>query len=309
MFDITKAGKGWLKHKSDGAFLPWSHFFKDFVGATIPTSFSWRSSCPPLSNQDGIPSCCSNASSYLQAFNAKQTRGFNDLMSWSFVWANLKTHNITGSTVIDNCQTIQNLGVCEESYYPRDPAIANNFDKSKISVDAYSNALHNKIKTFFSVQANSIKQAILQAPIMITVQGNDVSWANPGKTPIVYCGDNNAVWGHALALIGYDINGNWECANWWGNNFGDNGFVWLDKNYPLMSMTSFSELPAGFDIKALLVKVDNLPAIYWIVDSVAYPIGDWNTYLALFNDIQGKFIHQISSSVFNYPIGNTIWCH
>ena len=244
-FDLTNFKGGYVKDFEDGRDYNWNQIFGATVieTETLPESFSWREKCPILPEQKNINSCVSCSFAFVQAFNSKQEHNFDDLLSWSFIWANIP-RALEGSTFRDNAEIIRKLGICEEIKYSQSIAISQNFNKDIIEKEAIENALQYKIKSYSYVWLADLKRAILRQPVIIAVAGRNLEWSNL-SAPIKFCGWNKVEWNHAIVLIGWDKDGNWEVANWWGNDWSNNGYGLIKNDYPILSMMSVEDMPDG----------------------------------------------------------------
>jgi hypothetical protein len=288
---------GWVPDEPDSRDYQWSNYF----GATalpsevLPESFSWIEKCPPLPTQDKINSCVCNSFAFLQAFNSKKERNFDDLLSWSFIWANIPKTEV-GSTFRDNAKCVQDLGICEEILYSKEIGIKDNFNKEKIEPVAIENAKVYKIKNYSYVNLVDLKRAIIRQPVIIAVPGRNLEWSNP-SSPIKFCGWDRVEWNHAIVLIGWDKDGNWIVANWWGKNWYNKGYGLIKSDYPLLSMLAVEDIPDNnLNVMKFIKRKDN-PSVYLINDNIAYPINSSTDYFALEKDWGG--VQELSDEEFS----------
>ena len=302
-FYLKKYKGGWVKDSFDGRDFQWNKVFGTTTPAAeqLPAEWSWWPVCPKeIPEQLDIPSCVSCSFAFLQAFNSKQENGFNDLLSWAFLWANLGDKRLPyGSTYRDNAQICQNNGICVEETYAKEFAINTKFDLQMVPILAYTEALTYRIKNYSYVNWLDFKRALFLKPLIVAVGGNNTTWQDFSK-PIVYPGNNNIDWYHSIVIIGWDQNNNWEFVNWWGEE-RDHGF--LDSKYPFEAMLSVQ------DIKDELLPNKNVMNLYKMASSstvylcnevnlTARAIYSGDAYMALTGDINFAMVKVIDPAVF-----------
>jgi len=242
-FDLKNYKGGWIPDLPDGRDFKWDKFFGAITPSAgeLPEEFSWWDKCPSkIPNQLNIPSCVSCSFAFLQAFNSKQERNFNELLSWAFIWANLGDKRLPyGSTYRDNAKICKNIGISEERLYPTEQGIKDKFDASKIKKQAFENAKIFRIKSYSYVNWLDFKRALYRQPVIVAVGGNNQNWADFSK-PIKFCGYDKIQWFHSIVIIGWTKDGCWEFVNWWGEK-RNHGF--LAPHYPFEAMLSVEDIP------------------------------------------------------------------
>ena len=203
----------------------------------LPSSFSLDYNYHIL-NQGSVGSCVAHSLSEMKSYIDSVEN--NNMYSVGFIYANRKNGDISGSGMIPR-QALSNLvsdGDCYNSDFPINeeyPSILKTLDtygKDQL----FEKASKHKSKAFAKLEIEQIKEYLFnqQKPIMITVKVYSSFYESryrKGEVP-------NQIYGtyfgsHAMAIIGYDED-KLKIVNSWGKDFGDNGFVYIDINNPII---------------------------------------------------------------------------
>jgi len=211
----------------------------------LPSNYSLKGYCPTPKSQGQQPSCVGWASGYgarTIAYAIKNNWKNNtakinqNTFSPSFIYNIIKGKNDNAcqrGSYIESAMKLMNLyGVLKLSDFPYT-------DKScKTGPSKYGLELakKNKILTFERLAkwdhpynlVGKVKKAIANKnPVVIGMQVSKTFYRVKGAWNGVQIGKPG---GHAMVVIGYDDNkygGAFEIMNSWGNNWGNNGFIWV----------------------------------------------------------------------------------
>lgn len=123
-----------------------------------------------------------------------------------------------------------NLGGCAQS------TSSNNTDAGSHKIASYRAIQHTNVADYVA----DIKQSLVSnSPVMVgcKVGAGFQSWTGGGVMSAGFdpCGGGQPCGGHAQTIVGYDdnkgANGAFRVINSWSNNWGDNGFYWVDYNF------------------------------------------------------------------------------
>lgn len=192
---------------------------------------------PPVGNQLQQGSCTSWATAYAVNGYFKHLREFtnyqysNSLLSPSYVYSSITNGSCTGTSYPDNFNVMIQKGCCTLEDLPYNDISCNKSNDNTLD----QKASLNKLLKFELVNKNDITnlKSILYSgfPIMIAIDV-DASFDNL-KSPFILKQKSGSVrGGHAIVVVGYDDNLNaFKVQNSWGENWGDNGFFWIDYDF------------------------------------------------------------------------------
>lgn len=160
-----------------------------------------------------------------------------------------QTHLDNGTNISLAMDVLRRFGICKESEWP--------FDISKIniptSIMATRQSFLNKISGHFKIDSSGnqlIDDIILNLknknPVVFGMDvGSEFQSYGPTSDPINKL--TNPSGGHATVIIGY-LNGCFLCENSWGNQFGQNGFYFIDPTFLASVGSDFWVMQNDFDI-------------------------------------------------------------
>lgn len=217
---------------------------------------------PPVKDQGNEGSCVAFATAYAaRSYHLHRDLGFqtsymeNELLSPEFVYniAKISDDCDSGMEVIDGLKHLSEIGVCTWKALPYTDGTCST--ENWISY-VYTEAECYKIDGFERVpfsSDNMIKQILtLGNPIVIAVNVDESIFWLEENTDELY--DPSFVWNeqvgnwddsvaHAMVISGWDDHKNaWKVMNSWGNNYGDNGYGWIDYDFLFDALLSASEL-------------------------------------------------------------------
>jgi C1A family cysteine protease len=201
----------------------------------LPKQVDLRSQCAPVFDQGELGSCTANAGVFARMFLSKETA----VLSRLFQYYNERViendvDQDGGAQMRDIGKAMQQYGICTENDMPYDISKFKDMPTS----EAYSNALLNKIATYYSVpDIDGIKQvvALKQQPVLIGIsvyssfESDKV--AATGIVPIPKKSEK-LLGGHAVAIVGYDdTKKRFIVRNSWGEGWGDKGYFYLPYSF------------------------------------------------------------------------------
>lgn len=141
---------------------------------------------------------------------------------------------------------LQKSGVCLEQDWPYQDGIA-----GTEFATAAQNRLLNKVFTYFAVYPykDDIRLALmLPGPVLVCIPVYMHFYDADRKTGIIPAPKNlnDKIDGyHAIVICGWDEQKGWRIRNSWGTDWGQNGYAWLDFEYPIEE--GWSVVPALLD--------------------------------------------------------------
>ena len=290
-FDLTNYKGGFQSDTKDVRDYKWDLIFGSSTPVSIPDSFEIENLPLIAPIQAHSNSCVSCSFSYVEAFKQIKEYKKDFDLSWRYIWANTP-HTQSGSTFRDNAKTCQE-GIASTKTCP-------NFENKlkewienpdNITEEARAEAPFNRIKNYQYVSWLDFRRALYRGePLIIAVGGNQTDWNGNNVRNNNYIIDqegqqSHREWLHAIVVVGYrKVNGHfiYKFRNWWGDDWGDNGFAWL-KNPDILSIISVEDIIIKRK-NMKFVKLENENAVYLIKGNNAYPISSGDDYLNLEED-------------------------
>jgi C1A family cysteine protease len=212
----------------------------------LPPSFDNTQNCPPVYDQGQTSSCTANAIAAAYQF-MRMVLGEPPLTpSRLFIYWNERvmegdSNQDNGAFGGDGLTSLENLGVCDESLWPFDPAAIT----TAPSAAAFEAALANKImEKQVLTSISGIKTAVVESHLVtfgITLyesfESDTVAYSGvvPDPTP-----SENQLGGHEMAIVGYDdARQAFKVRNSWGPSWGLSGYCWISYNYMMSAAQDF----------------------------------------------------------------------
>jgi len=230
---------GWIKDTADHRDLLFKevHPYKD--ATPLPAQVSLRSQFKFAPWDQGHLGSCS-AHAVLACYTYERGDGPWSRLELYYQERAIegRTEEDSGAMLRDGIKVLNSIGVGLEKDWP--------YDTSKFTHEPpakeMQEAAENKITVYSSLQSANDYRSCLAAnyPFMIGIQifesfeSDDV--ARTGIVPMPH-EDENCLGGHAVTVIGYDINFRssgktyYELRNSWGTEWGDHGHFWMPAEY------------------------------------------------------------------------------
>ncbi|CAF0784632.1 unnamed protein product [Adineta ricciae] len=207
----------------------------------LPPSVDFRPNMPPVEDQSQIGSCTANSLAGAYEYIIKKSEGNDIAVSRLFIYYNERAKenpsNITdsGATLTDGIETIEEFGVCLESFWPYDISQVN----TKPSDEAYQEAVGHKITNALQVNRdlNEMKSCLAQGfPFAFGLQlypsFNKATTGGVVRMPSSDELSGQPLGGHALLAVGYsDQSQSFIVRNSWGQDWGDQGYCYIPYDY------------------------------------------------------------------------------
>jgi len=219
----------------------------------IPVSHSMRKYCPPIANQGNTGTCVGWATAYgVMSITHNIIHNITEpdkklLFSFDpyFIYSTIKNYydyDCSEGTIMINAMEMLVRYGCKRTM------IYNKSECNTVLNDTllrYSNPF--KIKEFFkpppSFETDNVENKAITLKKVLSGNNPLLIGANVTSTMGTQTINANGLWdsfsnedifgGHAMCLIGYDddkFGGAFEVMNSWGDDFGDNGFIWIKYN-------------------------------------------------------------------------------
>ena len=203
-----------------------------FGGDELPTHFDLSDKMPPVGNQGTQNSCVAWAIAYaLKSYQEKLELNQDLRFSPSYIYNQINNGMNVPTFVTDALNLLSEQGVCPMADMPYNEA---DFTSKPTEV-ARQDAKKFRIDFWRQVNIQDIKEVKAQIsagyPVII---GAEVSkeFVNDGfrlKADYKWTEAGTAEGGHCMLLTGYDdTKGAFKVMNSWGQDWGDNGFGWID---------------------------------------------------------------------------------
>lgn len=209
------------------------------ITSKFQESLDLSSFLPPIGNQGKQGSCVAWATGYyLKGFQENiedannNIQNPNNLLSPAFIYNQIKVADCaSGSQIPSALELISNTGIVTLSEMPYNENVCDQ-QPTETQVNL---AEENKIISFSYLDGDTLfdqAKAFLNnnQPIVIAIS---IDRNHFGKIDTngdaVYREFENAEGAHAMLVVGYDDAKNaFKVVNSWGENWGNNGFVWID---------------------------------------------------------------------------------
>jgi C1A family cysteine protease len=220
--------------------------------STLPASFDLTPFFPPVGDQGQYGTCVAWATAYnaktaMEAIKfgltSSQLSSPNYQLSPKYLFTALaddkKGENCNGTDFTPALDVMLNRGVATKAIVPYNNL--GNCSSSGLQTSWDTDAAKHKIKYFRKIDDNqvSVKQAIAaKMPVILGAKLDDsfMSW---NSETVYQNATSTAQVGihayHAMCIVGYDNSkgprGAFKVVNSWSNQWGANGFIWVDYNF------------------------------------------------------------------------------
>lgn len=220
---------------------------------TLPNSYSMRKYCPPIANQGNTGTCLGWATAYgLMSITYNIVHDITEsdkklLFSFDpyFIYSSIKNYYdydcTEGTNPKDAMEVLIRYGCKRTMIYKKSECDTELND----TILNYSRPF--KIKEYFkpppSFETDDLENKTITLKKVLSSNSPLLIGANVTSTMGTHTINANGLWdsfsdeaiegGHAMCLIGYDddkFGGAFEIMNSWGDDFGDNGFIWIKYN-------------------------------------------------------------------------------
>jgi C1A family cysteine protease len=206
----------------------------------------------PISNQYNIGSCVANA--VADSFEAQMAHRKNcdpsqiDDISRLFIYWNARNlsnpptcDSDSGSRIRLAFDCMARYGAPTEKTYPYDTSKVND----RPSILAYREAIQNRISKFYRIDADGlgriaqIKQALSSGNPVVFGTKVARSFQEVNSDAVVTMPDGGWIGGHCMCIVGWSNDKNaFEVRNSWGEDWGVQGYCWMDANYIAADITT-----------------------------------------------------------------------
>ncbi|KEZ93219.1 hypothetical protein IL45_13955 [Nonlabens ulvanivorans] len=206
---------------------------------TLPSSFDLSPLLPPVGNQGRQGSCTSWAITYyLKSFQEQIETGLpyseHNIMSPAYSYNQLTQGICEGTSITATLEILKEKGAVSMQSFPYLDYSCNIQPNSFQNTEASANKISDykylsgsnmllEMKTLLNEQKPIIISAYLDSQFGIVDQFGLSAYR---EHPVDYSSSGSC---HAMLVIGYSDNYNaFKVVNSWGEDWGDDGFVWID---------------------------------------------------------------------------------
>ena len=199
---------------------------------SVPDSIDWRDKnvVTPVKDQGKCGSCWSfSATGAIESINAIDTGILKNvseqqLMDCSTDYGN---HGCRGGLMDNAFKFVIDNGICSEEDYPYIGLQGQcNPCKPIMKIESYKDIIQNNEKI--------LKRVVAQQPVSVAIQANLLSFRyySSGIYSDQNCGNNID---HGVLIIGYGYDDTydmdyWTIKNSWGSDWGENGYIRIQRN-------------------------------------------------------------------------------
>lgn len=243
-------------------------------GGNIPAFYMLE--MPPVGNQGGEGSCVAWATAYAcrsyqrdeNYYNTNGTMDYSKVCSPEYVYNQIKVggcadgaYFVSHSGYTGALDLLKAQGVCSWADMP----YSDNGCSTLPNTNQQSAAQGNKISQFERIvdfTTNNLKILLLNRYPIIIGARLDQGFMGADEN-FIWDGSNGGFVGnHAMVVCGWDDNKNaFKLINSWGENWGDNGFTWLDYNY-FSTVVFEAYITTPVNGNNPIVPIDGLVAYY-----------------------------------------------
>jgi len=290
---------------------------QDPVGFGLLPSTDWsKMSTSPLPYQGKLPSCVACTICYLMALD----QGGGNFFSSPYLFFEAK-HSKNGMSVREALDFTKDNGTIKNSLYPESLSLKGydylENDDKRMLLDSVTTRFH-KIKEYTIDQFagnrekfyEALDKALEKGPVGAVVGGTNKGWAVSQANPIAKAYSQETEWYHSVSIVRNrlskigDYLGLYRFGNWWSKKWGQYGFGYLEKDYPIHYFYTLSVWNKEITEKRQpkLLKIKGEPAIYLVINGIASPIISENFYFDFTKDPLWKCVHEVSKEDFDYHV-------
>jgi C1A family cysteine protease len=236
------------RHKNPFAFR---YAPKSGVESPLPESVDLQPFCPPVVDQGNTSSCTANAIAGAYQFERMQAQITPLTPSRLFIYWNERaaegdTGQDAGAFGGDGINSLETIGVCDESLWPFDPSQLT----VKPSDSAFAAALpHTVLQRQVVTTLDDIKGAIADKHLVAFGISLYESFESPavastGIVPVPSPAEG-LLGGHEMDIVGYDDSRQmFKVRNSWGTSWGLSGYCWIPYSYVMSAGSDFEVITA-----------------------------------------------------------------
>ncbi len=231
--------------KPDTPLVTDKHFALRGNYIPLPPAVDLSAFCGPINNQGNIGDCSGEAGSELVEWylNAQQKPFVRLSPMFVYAWERILAGDLNqdgGARLQDDAQVLTTKGVAPLAVWPTNPSTL----FTAPSEEANRQALAYRMATAYRLHGLSdILQALAQKHvpligILVFPAFESDAALQTGHVPIPQQ-FTNALGGHALLAVGYDLKAQWvKVQNSWGPQVGDHGFFYIPFAYLAAALMS-----------------------------------------------------------------------
>jgi len=245
--DLYYTGLDTYKESEGAVTVPMDLSFATLSANSValPSAIEFQDAMPPIGNQGRYGTCTAWATAYYartimsareKGLSAAELNDPQNIYSPLDMFLSTPYHgaNCGGSNIYQAFATMQKRGVATLADVPYEN-LGNCSQNSSATAREYA---AGKIEHFRRVDVKNINEikAFIQrgCPVVVACNmGPNTMGGLAGEVILSDIPDPSK--GHAMCVVGYDDdkgpNGALKIVNSWGDNYGDNGYMWVDYNF------------------------------------------------------------------------------
>jgi C1A family cysteine protease len=205
----------------------------------LPTAFDLSNFLPEVGNQGRLGSCTAWATTYygrslLYNYSENNSRTQGVQLSPSFVYNQITKGQCKGTSISKSLQLLVDQGASELEVFPYQSTGCN----LQPNEAQRANAGNFKMNDFKFLSGENlvaeVKTLLTQGSPIVVAMGLDPEFGKKDELGLSayrpHQVNKDKIYGaHAMLVVGYsDQNKAFKLVNSWGENWGDQGFVWVD---------------------------------------------------------------------------------
>ena len=235
----TAMDKRWSKYKLGGCLFeatpsPAPELRIDGPATDLPTKVDLRPLCSTVENQETLNSCAANAAVGAMEYHRNRAKLPPQELSRLYVYYNARKmagrQDLDEGTFIHHAMaSVLAFGVCEERMWPYLTGLVN----QEPTRACYSNATRYEAVVFArtDLAKDGLQALAAGLPIVFGAYFPEEFYYEAARTnsmPLVPAFKGDAGGGHAMLIVGYDLNAQvFIVRNSWGPEFADGGYCYI----------------------------------------------------------------------------------